>query len=29
MLIDNEIYSKGKGVKKNNYNSYKKGGRVF
>ena len=26
---DNEIYSKGKGVKKNNYNSYKKGGRVF
>ena len=26
---DNDVYSKGKGVKKNNYNAYKKGGGVF
>lgn len=26
---DNEIYSKGKGVRKNNYNEYKKGGTIF
>ncbi len=26
---EEEIYNKGKGVKKNNYNAYKKGGTVF
>ena len=26
---DEDIYNKGKGVKKNNYNAYKKGGTVF
>ena len=26
---NNDVYSKGKGVKKNNYNSYRKGGSVF